>query len=154
MTTPTAEQKVKKVADYFTAFLIIVLAFFLVPAGLHAYLGYGLSVQTPPSDNLLWLLSLGFAAGPFIIIAIEKERGKLKTDSALSFPWAVVTAIITVVLMRYYLAWGITIQVPVNDALLWMLSGGTLVVLLGGFVVGTICYFVGLLLITLIASAG
>ncbi len=152
MTTPSAEQKVKKVADYFTAFLIIVLAFFLVPVGLHAYLEYGLSVQTPPSDNLLWLLSLAFAAGPFIFLGIEKAREKKNPD--LSFSWAVVTTIATVVLMRYYLAWGITIQVPLNDALLWMLSGGTIVVLLAGFVVGTICYFVSLLLITLIASAG
>jgi hypothetical protein len=148
MTTPSAEQKVKKVADYFTAFLIIVLAFFLVPVGLHAYLEYGLSVQTPPSDNLLWLLSLAFAAGPFIVIAIEKEH------SALSFPWAVVTAITTVVMMHYFLTWGVTIQVPINDAIIWMLSGGVIGVLLAGIVVGTICYFGIILLVTLIASAG
>jgi hypothetical protein len=155
MTSPTPAQKPPKASplDFVATILVGAIALFLAPVVMHSYLQWGLSTQMPPSSDLLWLMSLGSAGVPFLLVALTKATGSLKGNLTYSFTWATVTAPITVVILHYYLAWVITVSAPTADAFLWLASVGALVMLLLGFLAGSFCFLVGALVITLIASA-
>lgn len=55
----------------------------LASAWLHFYLAEGLSIQTPPSDNLLWLVAFGAAV---VSLGVRTPAKKPMQGTILTFP--------------------------------------------------------------------